>query len=1218
MSIWEVADISTYNAISNYTSFANAVDGVILRGGYRGYGSSGTMVKDNKLETHYAGLVGKTKIGYYWFTQAITEAEARAEADYIVNNVIGSKQNDFPIYWDTEASGSSSGSGRADGLSKAQRTACCVAFINRLKELGKRPGVYASESWYKYNLDFSQVVATGASIWVAKYSSYSPSTSTYDGWQYTSSASISGASGNVDKSHFYKDVAGWDGGGGGGGGGDDPGTIVTGQKIILDNTPLYATSTATISAGTRSGTYYIWSDEQVNARVRITNSPENVGVPGQITGWVNVSDINTSGDDPDPGIVPVTGVTISSKSETVSVGSTPVTFQLSATVLPTNATNKNVTWSTNNSNVATVDQTGLVTCNGPGYCEIRVTTEESLYYDTCIVTVNRAVSGVSLNTSGISIGVEETYQLVATVQPSDATNKNVTWSSSNPNIAFVNEYGIVSGINSGNCTITVTTEDQGKQANCSVEVNTHISSVELDKHEIKGEIGDQIQLTATIHPSNTTDDKTLTWETTNTDVATVDQTGLVTIHNIGSCSIIVRTVNDKSDECIASGIIYPTAIELSKTEISYILDESDPVKLNVTFIPINTTENDIIWKSTNTNLATVDEEGNITFLAPGSCYITATDVKGHEARCILKIYKRLEQPAAPTIIDDNIGKFDFVLIPTDGCEYSIDDGETWQKLPNFTNLNYNTTYTAYQRRYAHGYYLESPKSDPLEVKTKDIIHVEYIELDKHEVELIIEQGTIYNYQLNVTVYPVDADIKDINWKSSDEEVAIVDNKGKISFFKYGAVTITATSVEGEKEDSCTFTIFEKWETPTEPIIVELKSKSLILSTGDGIVYSTDGGETWFENNIIENLKPKTVYNFWQKKKASGFRLDSDISCKSSVLTPEYDIQPEKRIQITKLKLSNNYLYFDIERNTKANLKYTYEPDNATETGVYWCSDDDNICTIEASGSVKALNIGACRLYIKSVYDNSVIDSCRVEIYKYKLAPPIPTPKDIELHAIELNIVDGCEYSIDDGETWQDSPLFIGLLKNSYYSFCQRYKAISEYQPASEKSNSRVIKTLSDGEGGGTSPSGYDLGQLVEVNNINLFCSAYANKSDIKLTGDYYISNINECNNRIRITDTEDDVGVTGNTIGWVKISELQKVVDEIYVGDKIVVNGNINTNVDGSGYSISKQKAIMFVTNIFEGFEYPYEVSSVAGASKIGYAKTDDVRKYETYENEDE
>ena len=208
MATYTVMDISKYNTVTDYTSAAAAINGVLIRIGYRGYGSSGTLVKDPLFDTHYSSFSGKTKVGIYWFTQAITTAEAVAEANYVYS-LLGSNPVDFPIYIDSEYSNTSH-NGRADSLSKADRTTITIAFCERIKELGYRAGVYASDSWYNSNLDLSQLQEKGYSIWVAKYSTSAPTyTTNYDGWQYTSSGSISGVTGNCDLSIFYNDVAGW-------------------------------------------------------------------------------------------------------------------------------------------------------------------------------------------------------------------------------------------------------------------------------------------------------------------------------------------------------------------------------------------------------------------------------------------------------------------------------------------------------------------------------------------------------------------------------------------------------------------------------------------------------------------------------------------------------------------------------------------------------------------------------------------------------------------------------------------------------------------------------------------------------------------------------------------------------------------------------------------------------------------------------------------------
>jgi GH25 family lysozyme M1 (1,4-beta-N-acetylmuramidase) len=208
---WLVLDVSKYNDISDYATCAKSIDGVIMRCGYRGYGSSGSLQTDNHFSAHYNGFNGKTKIGMYWFSTAITTTEAVAEANYVYNLVKG-KIVDFPIYIDSEYSNADH-NGRSDSLSKSVRTNVTVAFCDRIKELGYKAGVYASDSWFKTNLDLPTLQAKGYSLWVAKYSTNKPTyVTSYDAWQYTSTGTINGYSGRVDLSYFYNDVAGWGGG----------------------------------------------------------------------------------------------------------------------------------------------------------------------------------------------------------------------------------------------------------------------------------------------------------------------------------------------------------------------------------------------------------------------------------------------------------------------------------------------------------------------------------------------------------------------------------------------------------------------------------------------------------------------------------------------------------------------------------------------------------------------------------------------------------------------------------------------------------------------------------------------------------------------------------------------------------------------------------------------------------------------------------------------
>ncbi len=168
--------------------------------------------------------------------------------------------------------------------------------------------------------------------------------------------------------------------------------------------------------------------------------------------------------------IPVTGVTLDQATASVAVSAS---LQLTATVLPAEATNKTVRWTSSNPAVAGVDQSGKVSGVAPGTAVITATTADGGKAAACTVTVTPAtvpVTGVTLNQATASVGVNATLQLTATVLPANATNKGVTWTSSNPAAATVDQSGKVTGKAIGTTVITVTTADGGKTAACTVTV----------------------------------------------------------------------------------------------------------------------------------------------------------------------------------------------------------------------------------------------------------------------------------------------------------------------------------------------------------------------------------------------------------------------------------------------------------------------------------------------------------------------------------------------------------------------------------------------------------------------------------------------------------------------------------------------------------------------------------------------------------------------------
>jgi len=182
-----------------------------------------------------------------------------------------------------------------------------------------------------------------------------------------------------------------------------------------------------------------------------------------------------------PTTISVSGITLNKTSAKMTIGDT---LALTATVSPSNATNKNVTWSSSNSNIASVSSTGVVTAKAVGTTTITAKTVDGNKTATCTVTVKTdeiSVTNVTLNKTSAILSIGETETLIATITPADATNKAVTWSSSNTSVATVSSAGVVTAKAVGTATITAKTADGNKTATCTVTVKTATPLLEVEK-----------------------------------------------------------------------------------------------------------------------------------------------------------------------------------------------------------------------------------------------------------------------------------------------------------------------------------------------------------------------------------------------------------------------------------------------------------------------------------------------------------------------------------------------------------------------------------------------------------------------------------------------------------------------------------------------------------------------------------------------------------------
>ena len=342
--------------------------------------------------------------------------------------------------------------------------------------------------------------------------------------------------------------------------------------------------------------------------------------------------------------VAVTGVSLNKTDLSMTVGGS---FQFVATITPKDATNKNVKWQSNDSGVAQVDGNGKVTAKAVGTATITVITEDGNKTASCKVTVQEdkvAVTGVKLNVTSLSMMEGDSYQLIATIAPINATNQNVKWQSSNSGVAQVNGKGEVRAINAGTATITVITEDGNKTASCSVTVKANtiaVASVSLNKSSLSLVVGDMETLAATLSPANATN-KTVKWSSSDPYVAQVNSYGEVRAINAGTATITVTTEDGhKTASCkvtVKANTIAVASVSLNKSSIS--LKVGDKETLVATLSPANATNKAVKWSSSDLSVAEVNSNGVVTAKGGGTAIITVTTEDGHKtASCVVSVEK---------------------------------------------------------------------------------------------------------------------------------------------------------------------------------------------------------------------------------------------------------------------------------------------------------------------------------------------------------------------------------------------------------------------------------------------------------------------------------------------------------------------------------------------------------------------------------------------------
>ena len=291
--------------------------------------------------------------------------------------------------------------------------------------------------------------------------------------------------------------------------------------------------------------------------------------------------------------------------------------QFTAEAFPAEADYPALTWKSSNPAIATVDESGLVSALVPGTATITASAVNGKYAAVKLQVI-RPAQEMTLP-EAVRVNIKKTKTLKPAFVPADTSLKSCTWTTSDKSIATVSKKGVVTGKGVGTCVITATSHN-GIESQCTVTVVRPVTSLKMSKKELTLSLNHTGKLKAKISPSNATI-KTLAWTSSDPSVVTVDENGNLQALKKGTATIRAKAYNGKSCKCkVTVKEFKPTSLNFSHLFVT--LNPGDTFQSTPSIKPSNTSNKQVIYSSSNTDVATVDENGLVTAVGVGRATIT--------------------------------------------------------------------------------------------------------------------------------------------------------------------------------------------------------------------------------------------------------------------------------------------------------------------------------------------------------------------------------------------------------------------------------------------------------------------------------------------------------------------------------------------------------------------------------------------------------------------
>jgi uncharacterized protein YjdB len=549
----------------------------------------------------------------------------------------------------------------------------------------------------------------------------------------------------------------------------------------------------------------------------------------------------------------VSNIVVSPATITLAIGGYTT---MHATVTPNNLSGVSLQWKSSDERIVKVVEASALTATvqgvAGGHAVISAINQDNVVVGYCHVSVQQPVTSITLSETQATVALSaRRLQLRAVVYPENALNKTVTWKSTDTTKATVDENGQVTLLKPGTVSIIATSADNPRAtAICNLNILVPVVSVALDERAKTMYVGQTARLTYSLLPADASNN-VVSWTSTNTSVATVDSTGLVSAKGVGTSVIILKTADGGySVYCNLTVKRVATSVKFDVSELKLKVGEYYYIK--TTLSPKDSTDNDLVWESSDTKVATVDANGKVTAKAAGSAIIMARTEAGGIAYCkvgvTLPVQGLLLSFSEKTIYVGQKFTIKASVTPSSASQLGVtwkssnvkvatvsENGEVSGLIGGVAIITCST--------------MDGGFSATCVVTVRETVTT--IKLDYENYNLGIDKTFI----LTATVSNETATNQNVAWSSSDDSIATVNQKGKVTGIKAGYATITATALDGsDVEASCEVRVV----TPVDSITISSNYMTLYVGDNKSLTATIKPNNSTFRTAVWSSSDPSVA------------------------------------------------------------------------------------------------------------------------------------------------------------------------------------------------------------------------------------------------------------------------------------------------------------------------------------------------------------------------